>query len=250
MNANSFSGRMSTPLAVALILITLFAVPTRAQSQIPIDDAQAFMQWCAARGLDAKDAKGWSCADWIGFLTVEHLARGTCGIKADEIYADAPKVYQWLRTNPQQVQGAVDQTIGAAVKVLYKCMAGNWVLATQQQPEPGSTACPNLSGTFRCPAWGPQPPQTVVVATTFNRDGSANYLFMYIAQNGTKETGGGSASPKGIKDIKGVVRSCTSTQMIHKLPTETDVGTVNFINADGNLQSDYNGVTQIICIKQ
>jgi hypothetical protein len=38
--------------------------------------------------------------------------------------------------------------------------------------------------------------------------------------------------------------------MIHKGPTEIGVGTLNFINADGAFQADYNGKTAIVCVKQ
>jgi hypothetical protein len=112
-----------------------------------------------------------------------------------------------------------------------------------------ASACPNLSGTFLCPGWQTQPPQKMLVTTIFKPDGSATYQHRYVAARKDK-TEESNASLRGIRSSGGDFNSCTTKELIHRTASEAGLGTINFINADGNYEASNGGKTQIICIRQ
>jgi hypothetical protein len=110
-------------------------------------------------------------------------------------------------------------------------------------------ACPNLSGTYLCPAWQTQPPQTLIVSNTLRPDGSAAYKFRYISKDKEKVTEF-AASSQGITGADGYTRTCTSHALVNKGPQEAGTGTANFINPAGDFEAKYNGVTAIVCTRR
>jgi hypothetical protein len=116
-------------------------------------------------------------------------------------------------------------------------------------PCSGAMACPDLGGTFVCPGWQNQSPQTMIVTTTQRPDGAAVYRFRYV-RDGKETTSETTASAQGIQSADGRFAFCTANAMISRARTETGEGTENFINADGNYQATNSGVTQIVCVRQ
>ena len=110
-------------------------------------------------------------------------------------------------------------------------------------------ACPDLSGTFQCPALDGMPASTLVVTNKAMGEGIMQYVFTY--KIGGKDMNlRADASDKGIKKPDGQVTSCNATTYIHKGPNERGEGTRSFINASGNFEAVQGGKTQRVCVRK
>jgi len=105
-----------------------------------------------------------------------------------------------------------------------------------------SRACPDLSGTYECPAQGNQPPMKLVITYFQYSNGLTNYKFRYI-RSSRESVWERVASRKGIRMKDGARNSCTDNVYIIN-------ETRNFINDDGNYETTINGQTQMICVRQ
>jgi hypothetical protein len=113
----------------------------------------------------------------------------------------------------------------------------------------GALACPDLSGTYECPARPGQPPMTMIVTMKSDAGETATYAFTYISGD-TKTSLQAVAGPKGIVGADGVTSSCNGATFMRRDATEQGEGTRNFINSAGNFESVYGGRTQILCIRK
>jgi hypothetical protein len=104
-----------------------------------------------------------------------------------------------------------------------------------------SSACPELAGSYECPAVGNQASMKLIITNSHYPNGSTIYTFKYIRSR--ESTWVRVASRAGIKMKDGVHNSCTDQEYIIN-------GTRNFINADGDYQATANGKTQMICVRQ
>lgn len=109
-------------------------------------------------------------------------------------------------------------------------------------------ACPDLSGTFQCPALDGMPASTLVVTNKVS-GGAMQYAFTYKI-GGKDMSLRADASDAGIKKPDGQVTSCTATSYVHKGPNERGEGTRSFINAAGNFEVVSGGKTQRICVRK
>jgi hypothetical protein len=113
----------------------------------------------------------------------------------------------------------------------------------------GAVACPNLSGTYLCPAWQVQPPTQLGVTSVLRADGSASYEFRY-GTGASQTIRKFEASPAGILDANAHTRMCVGQSLLNKGPNEVGEGTKNVLNAAGDYQAFYNGQLQITCPRQ
>ena len=113
----------------------------------------------------------------------------------------------------------------------------------------GAVACPDLSGTYLCPAWQTQPPRQLGVSSTLRADGSASYEFRYGIGAG-QVIRKFEASPAGVTDANARTRICVGQSLLNKGPNEVGEGTKNVLNAAGDYQAFYNGQLQITCPRQ
>lgn len=110
-------------------------------------------------------------------------------------------------------------------------------------------ACPDLSGTFQCPAADGMPASTLVVTNKESGGGAMQYAFTYKI-GGKDMSLRADASDAGIKKPDGQVTSCTASSYIHKGPNERGEGTRSFINVAGNFEVVSGGKTQRICVRK
>jgi hypothetical protein len=104
-----------------------------------------------------------------------------------------------------------------------------------------SCACPELAGSYECPAVGNQAPMKLIITNSHYPNESTIYTFRYIRSRAS--TWVRVASRTGIKMKDGAHNSCTDQEYIIN-------ETRNFINADGDYQATVNGKTQMICSRQ
>ena len=110
-------------------------------------------------------------------------------------------------------------------------------------------ACPDLSGTFQCPASDGMPAATLVVTNKAGGGGAMQYAFTYKI-GGKDMSLRADASDAGIRKSDGQVTSCTANSYVHKGPSERGEGTRSFINAAGNFEVVSGGRTQRICVRK
>lgn len=112
-----------------------------------------------------------------------------------------------------------------------------------------TAACPDLSGSYECPAWQGQPAYALRVTNRARRNGVL-YRFFYSFLG--PEPIAFLANREGVVQ-NGFVSQCTRYNQQRALvfyPEGGDPateGTYNFINADGDYQADFGGATQIVC---
>lgn len=116
-------------------------------------------------------------------------------------------------------------------------------------PVAPALACPDLSGTFQCPAADGMPASALVVTNKDAGGGTTQYTFVYKI-GGKDMSLRAEASDKGIKKPDGQVTSCNATSYIHKGPGDRGEGTRTFINAAGNFEVAAGGRTQRVCVRR
>jgi hypothetical protein len=109
-------------------------------------------------------------------------------------------------------------------------------------------ACPDLSGTFECPASGKQPALTLTVTNKPTVDGGMFYRFSYRMM-GRDISSEGDALPKEVKKAD-PANLCSGSAYIHKLAGEPGEGTRSSINAAGNFERASGGKVEITCARK
>lgn len=111
-----------------------------------------------------------------------------------------------------------------------------------------AVACPDLSGTFDCPASGGQPAMTLVVTTKPTVDAGAAYTFTYNIM-GKSISSDAEASPKGLPSKYGQINACSQTAFLRKSASGAVIEQI-FINAAGDYETDKGGKTQMTCVRK
>lgn len=107
-------------------------------------------------------------------------------------------------------------------------------------------ACPNLTGTYSCPAWKDQAPMQFTVKQVTKGNVTA---YTYEYSTGEKHTN--NASEVAIEDADGGIARCEKNNYIYSRKDAQSRGeTFNYINKDGNYESAVNGKVAIVCVKQ
>lgn len=109
-------------------------------------------------------------------------------------------------------------------------------------------ACPDLSGTFDCPAVGKDPPMTLIVKTKATVDDGATYDFTYRIMG--KDLPLKVEVPPKAARRGGESSSCDGLNYLHKEPNEPGEGTRSFINAQGNFERDKDGKSLVVCVRK
>jgi hypothetical protein len=106
--------------------------------------------------------------------------------------------------------------------------------------------CPDMRGVFMCPPWGNQPAYTLTIAQTF--DGEVTTYQYTTFEDRTSSL---AASAEGVTegDHTGKCLPYEGTDALAYIPGDPTQATYNFINPDGDCQSDVDGVVEIICIR-
>lgn len=129
-------------------------------------------------------------------------------------------------------------------RVWARMMAALLVVA----PVSSALACPDLGGTFECPAAGNQAAMTLVVTSHPGIDDGASYVFTYKIM-GKEISSQVLASPKGLPSSNGQINSCSNTAYIRKAASGAET-TETFINAAGNYETTKGGKTQMVCVRK
>jgi hypothetical protein len=138
--------------------------------------------------------------------------------------------------------------MNGAKKFARGISAGALLLAASFSPSFAADSCPDLSGTFECPASGKQPPMTLTVTSKHTVDGGMLYKFTYrfMSRDITSE---GDALPKDIKKAD-PANLCTGGAYFHKVIGEPGDGTRNSLNAEGNYERASNGKVEMVCVRK
>ena len=109
-------------------------------------------------------------------------------------------------------------------------------------------ACPNLSGTFACPARNQQDQASITkIENKINQDGTTTYRFSHTNKEGKVVVNEFSASPSGvIKD--GKTYKCVGNGL--ERPGRDGVVRVSSINKAGNLETGKAGEATHVCVRK
>jgi hypothetical protein len=133
-------------------------------------------------------------------------------------------------------------------KIFAGCVLGGFLVVASISPAFAADACPDLSGTFECPASGKQLPMTLTVTNKPTVDGGMSYKFSYRMM-GKDLVSEGDALPKGAKNAD-PANLCSGAVYIHKPAGEPGDGTHNSINAAGNFERASGGKVEMTCVRK
>jgi len=132
-------------------------------------------------------------------------------------------------------------------KFVARSMLGAFLLVVFQCPA-FADPCPDLSGTFECPASGKQPALTLTVTNKHTVDGGMFYRFSYRMM-GKDIASEGDALPKEVKKAD-PANLCTGSAYIHKLAGEPGDGTRSYLNTAGNFERASGGKVEMTCVRK
>ncbi|MBV8392695.1 MAG: hypothetical protein JOY81_05885 [Alphaproteobacteria bacterium] len=104
-------------------------------------------------------------------------------------------------------------------------------------------ACPDLGGTYDCPAAGNQPPMTLLIKRMKTVEDGALYTITYRIM-GKDLVAEYDVPPKSLSKSTDTA-SCTDTALLHK---ESDGGIVQMsLNSAGNFERSKGGKVEVVC---
>jgi hypothetical protein len=133
-------------------------------------------------------------------------------------------------------------------KIVALGLLGAALFVTSDTPAFAAGACPDLSGTFDCPASGKQPALILTVTNKHTVDGGMSYRFSYRMM-GKDISSEGDALPKEVKKAD-PASLCDGSAYIHKLAGEPGDGTRSYLNAAGNFERASGGKVEMTCVRK
>ena len=131
---------------------------------------------------------------------------------------------------------------------VFGCSALGAVLLVASPLPALAEPCPDLSGTFECPASGKQPALTLTVTNKRTVDGGMLYRFSYRMM-GKDIASEGDAQPKEVKKAD-PANLCSGIAYIHKLAGEPGDGTRSYLNAAGDFERASGGKVEMTCVRK
>lgn len=107
-------------------------------------------------------------------------------------------------------------------------------------------ACPDLSGTYTCPASRGFPEFQLQLKTERLKKKRTRYTYQYSLSG--VPTSVTTASKKG-EDNTGFIASCKKKQMIYTIPAQPNFRQITELDADKNLQITVNGKVHTVCMR-
>jgi hypothetical protein len=133
-------------------------------------------------------------------------------------------------------------------KIFARGALGALLLFAILSPALAADACPDLSGTFECPASGKQPAMTLTVTNKRTVDGGMLYKFTYRFM-GRDISSEGDALPKEVKKAD-PGNLCAGGVYFHRAAGEPGEGTRNSLTADGNYERASGGKVEMTCVRK
>lgn len=133
-------------------------------------------------------------------------------------------------------------------KVFARGVLGGLLAVASISPAFALDACPDLSGTFECPASGKQLAMTLTVTNKPTVDGGMSYKFSYRLM-GKDIASEGDALPKGTSKAD-PANLCSGAAYIHKPAGEPGDGTRSSINAAGDFERASGGKIEMTCVRK
>jgi len=134
------------------------------------------------------------------------------------------------------------------LKLLACSVLGALLLITSISQAFAADACPDLSGTFECPASGNQLAMTLTVTNKPTVDGGMFYRFSYRIL-GKDIASEGDALPKEVKKAD-PANLCSGSAYIHKPDGEPGDGTRSYLSAAGNFERASGGKVEMSCVRK